>query len=222
MKANSWRCWSHLHTEHPGRKSLRALTLIPLTGLLFLAGCATTPPREMDDICAIFREKDDWYEEADDARGKWYSPIPVMMAIMHQESRFVDDAAPPRRRILGFIPGPRLSDAYGYPQAKDATWDTYRQSSGNSWADRDDFADAIDFIGWYNHISRKQCGIDPNDAYHLYLAYHEGHGGFNRRSFKDKAELKAVAKKVSARNRMYTRQLNVCEESLKKSWWQFW
>ena len=144
------------------------------------------------------------------------------MAIMHQESRFQSKAKPPRKKLLGFIPGPRPSDAYGYSQAKDDTWDWYIKSSGNYGADRDDFTDAIDFIGWYNNTSQKRCKIKPDDPYHLYLAYHEGHGGFNRRSFKNKQWLKDVARKVSSRSRQYGVQLARCEESLKKSWWQFW
>jgi hypothetical protein len=46
---------------------------------------------------------------------------------------------------------------------------------------------AIDFIGWYNRQSYQRSNIALNDSYHLYLAYHEGHGGFNRRSFKGKS-----------------------------------
>ena len=196
--------------------------LVSILCLVLLTGCGVSQPKNTDNICDIFREKDGWYDDAADARSQWYSPIPVMMAIMHQESRFVQKAKPPRMKILGFIPGPRPSDAYGYSQAKDATWDSYIRSSGNYGADRDDFGDAIDFIGWYNHVSRKRCGIDPNDTYHLYLAFHEGHGGFNRRSFKNKPALKKVAKKVSALSREYTRQLNGCEKSLQSPWWQFW
>ena len=30
--------------------------------LLFLAGCATTPPSDPENICAIFREKPDWHK----------------------------------------------------------------------------------------------------------------------------------------------------------------
>ena len=62
-----------------------------------LAGCATSPPSNPDNICEIFREKDDWYADAADARDNWGSPIPVMMAIMHQESRFEAKAKPPRK-----------------------------------------------------------------------------------------------------------------------------
>lgn len=188
-----------------------------LSVLLFLTGCAS-PPSNPDDICEIFREKGDWYDDAKDAQERWGSPIPVMMAIMHQESRFRHDARPPRKYLLGFIPFGRLSDAYGYAQAKDATWDWYRDKSGNGWAGRDAFDDAIDFIGWYNAMSVQQCRIDPADPYHLYLAYHEGHGGFNRRSFRSKSWLKRVAHKVSARSANYTRQLQGCQEELEKGW----
>ena len=195
------------------------MSVLVVAGIV--SGCASAP-QNPDNICDIFREKDDWYEDAAQARDNWGSTIPVMMAIMHQESRFKGRAKPPRRKILGFIPGPRPSDAYGYSQAKDDTWDWYLKSSGNYGADRNDFADAIDFIGWYNKTSNKRSKIDVSDPYHLYLAYHEGHGGFNRRTFKSKQWLKNVAKKVSARSRRYSVQLAQCEESLKKAWWEFW
>ena len=133
--------------------------------LLLSTACTTAPPRNPGDICAIFREKDDWYDDASEASKRWDSPIPVMMSIMYQESRFVADAKPPRKYWLGFIPAGRMSDAYGYPQAKDATWDWYKDKSGNWGADRDDFEDAIDFIGWDNNVSRRTNGIANTDTY---------------------------------------------------------
>ncbi len=192
-----------------------------LVGIVLISGC-TSPPQNTGDICEIFFEKDDWYEDAANARDNWNSPIPVMMAIMHQESRFQHKARPPRKMIFGFIPGPRPSDAFGYSQAKEDTWDWYTKDSGNYGADRDDFADAIDFIGWYNQVSGKRSSIRPTDPYHLYLAYHEGHGGFNRRTFNGKPWLKSVAKKVSARSSSYASQLNQCEEQLQSPGWEFW
>lgn len=194
---------------------------VVVVSLLFslLTGCASTPPKQMNNLCEIFREKDDWYEDAAEAREQWGSSIGTMMAFMHQESRFQSKARPPRDYLLGFIPWFRPSSAYGYSQAKDSTWKYYQRSSGEYGADRDDFDDAIYFIGWYNRESVRRCNIAPNDTYHLYLAYHEGHSGFNRRSFKNKAWLKGVAKKVSARASRYNSQLASCEESLKKPWW---
>ncbi|MBN7798968.1 transglycosylase SLT domain-containing protein [Parahaliea mediterranea] len=189
--------------------------------LVALGGCTTSTPRNVDNICSIFFEKGDWYDEAADARDEWGSPIPVMMAIMHQESRFVAKAKPPRKKILGFIPGPRPSDSYGYSQALKSTWKGYKRDAGRYGADRDDFGDAIDFIGWYNHQSWKRSGIARNDAYHLYLAYHEGHGGYNRGSYRSKAWLRKVAGKVKTRASRYTTQLAACEEELQDDGWFF-
>jgi len=203
-------------------KRLRSPAVVGLVVIVALAsGCATAPPKNKDNLCAIFNEKDDWYDDAKTAADRWGASIPVMMAIMHQESRFVSKAKPPRTRILWIFPGPRSSSAYGYSQALDSTWRTYQRASGEHGADRDDFDDAVDFIGWYNHTTGKRNGIKKNDAYHLYLAYHEGHGGFKRRTFKNKTWLKKVAKKVSARSTMYRRQLNGCRDSLESSWWPF-
>jgi hypothetical protein len=190
---------------------------------LLLTACTTSPPANLDNVCAIFFEKDDWYEEAASASDEWGSPIPVMMAIMHQESRFKASAKPPRSKILGFIPGPRLSDAYGYSQALESTWNGYKRSAGRYGADRDDFGDAIDFIGWYNAQSHKRNGIGRKDTYRLYLAYHEGHGGFRRGSYRKKQWLMSVARKVERRANNYQGQLVGCEEKLKdRGWFSDW
>lgn len=196
------------------RKSLIVIAIL-------ISGCTTSPPSDVNDICAIFTEKDDWYEEADDARDRWGSPIPVMMAIMHQESRFKAKAKPPRKKILWVIPGPRPSSSFGYTQALKETWDVYKRDAGNYGADRDDFGDSIDFVGWYNHQSYKKSRIRKDDPYHLYLAYHEGHGGFNRRTYKNKQWLKDVSKKVSRQSARYGSQLKTCEEDLKDDGWFF-
>ena len=189
---------------------------------IILGGCTTSPPSDVDNLCSIFREKDGWYDAADDAGERWGSPIPVMMAIMHQESKFRAKAKPPRKKILWIFPGPRPSSSYGYTQALDGTWDTYVRDAGNYGADRDDFSDSIDFIGWYNHQSYRKAGIKKNDPYHLYLAYHEGWGGYNRRTFKSKQWLKGVSRKVSRQSAHYSKQLKGCEEDLKDDGWWFW
>ncbi len=190
--------------------------LLLMTGVLWLAGCTTTPPERLDNVCKIFQEKSGWYKDARKASRRWKSPIPVMMAIVHQESKFRARAKPPRKKILWVIPGPRPASAYGYSQATDETWKAYKKSTGRWGADRNDFGDAIDFIGWYNNQSHRKNRIKPDDAYHLYLAYHEGQGGFAKRSFKKKKWLKDVARNVSRRASNYTRQLNGCERKLKR------
>ena len=185
--------------------------------VMLVSGCVTSPPRKIDNLCSIFREKGGWHEEALDAAKKWGTEVPVLMAIMHQESKFIGDNKPDFEWFL-FVPLGRASSAYGYAQALDGTWNAYEKASGNRGADRDNFADAIDFIGWYNAQSYRRNGIRRNDTYHLYLAYHEGHGGFNRRSFKNKTWLKKVAKKVSARSIVYRRQYQSCKGSLDDGW----
>jgi hypothetical protein len=195
--------------------------LLIIIGIILTSACTTTPPSDVSNICSIFREKDGWYDDADDSRDRWGSPIPVMMAIMHQESRFKAKAKPPRKKILWVIPGPRPSSSYGYTQALESTWDVYMRDAGNYGADRDDFGDSIDFVGWYNHQSYRRNGIKKTDAYHLYLAYHEGQGGFKKRSFKNKQWLKDVSKKVSRNAARYSKQLKSCEEELKDDGWFF-
>lgn len=200
-----------------------AARVMALVAPLFIVGCATSPPSDVDNICVIFEQKRGWYDDAKSARARWDSPISVMMAIMHQESRFVATAKPPRKKIWGFIPGPRPSDAYGYSQAKDDTWTWYERASGNYGADRDDFADAIDFIGWYNATSHKTNGIAKDDTFALYLAYHEGHGGFKRKTYRSKQWLVDVARKVDSRADRYNRQLKGCVQKLEsKGWFDWW
>lgn len=198
---------------------MRYLILVLL--VISLGACSTAPPRNPDNICDIFREKRGWYKDAHKASKRWESPIPVMMAIMHQESRFVSDAKPPRKFWLGFIPAGRMSNAYGYPQAKTETWKWYMQKTNQRGADRDDFDDAIDFIGWYNNVSRRSLGLAVTDTHSLYLAYHEGHGGFKRKTYNAKAWLKRVASKVSAKAQSYQTQLAHCESKLSKGSWFF-
>ena len=188
-----------------------------------ICGCATpTPPRNLDNLCEIFRENEDWYEDAAESRERWGIPIPVMMAILHQESKYVSDAKPPRTTCLWIFPGPRPSSAYGYAQVLDGTWEEYLESTDNSWADRDDFGDAIDFVGWYCSLSVKKCGISKNNARNLYLAYHEGRGGYNRKTYAKKAWLVKVANRVQKRAVRYRGQLAACEDEFRDSGCCLW
>src|SRR5699024_138944 len=181
---------------------------------LVLSGCVTAPPKQTDDICAIFREKSGWYDATEASRQRWGVPIAVQMAIMHKESAFVGDARPPRQRLLWIIPWKRPSSAYGYSQALDSTWDAYKREAGRRRASRSDFADAADFIGWYVNKSRRVLGIGVSDAYSQYLAYHEGRGGYRRGSYRGKRWLLNAASRVAARAQRYDRQLATCREDL--------
>ena len=198
------------------------MNIIGICLLFFLIfniiGCAgiRKSPENISDLCEIFREKE-WYSSAYSSYRKWGVPIPVMMAIMYHESAFKAKARPPRTTCLFIFPGPRPSSAYGYAQAINSTWENYREFTGNYGADRDDFSDAIDFVGWYCHISYKECGISKDDPYQLYLAYHEGQSGFNRQTYNKKAWLKEVAGRVQRRADTYSNQLASCEREFQRS-----
>lgn len=198
-----------------------ALAATVSLGSLLAVSCSNAPPQNLVDSCKIFEEKDDWYEAAHDSYEKWGVPIHVQLAIIYQESRFIHDAKPPRRKVLWIIPWTRPSSAYGYGQIKDSTWDWYLKSTGRRWADRDDFDDVTDFIGWYGNMSYRMLGISKWDAYSQYLAYHEGQGGYKRKTYQGKAWLLKVARKVDNRAKNYYAQLKKCEESLKDDGWWF-
>lgn len=179
--------------------------------ILTLCGCQSlSPPRHPENLCAVFTEKSRWREPAADAQLRWSITAPVLMATMFHESSFRHDAKPPKRYLLGFIPWGRLSDAYGYAQATDATWAEYVDQQNRWFAARDDFDDAIDFIGWYHHRSASSLGISRQDARNLYLAYHEGRGGYARKSYLAKPWLMRYSEKVVATAERYQRQLASC------------
>ncbi len=201
----------------------RSRHTIVVFALLMIVGCATSPPEQVGNVCDIFREKSGWHSDAKESRARWGVPISVSMAFMYQESRFIATAKPPRKKIFGVIPGPRPSDSYGYSQAKESTWDWYQRSTGNYGADRDNFGDAIDFIGWYNNVSHKELGISKQDAFRLYLAYHEGHGGYRKQSYRSKDWLIDVARKVDRQAQQYNSQLQECGEELQpRGWFDWW
>ncbi len=104
--------------------------------LLALAGCATKPPANPDNLCEIFREKPKWHEAALKMQQRWGAPVQVPMAMMYQESSFKHAALPPRYYFLGFIPWGRVSSAYGYAQAKAETWADYKREAGGWGASR--------------------------------------------------------------------------------------
>ncbi len=190
-------------------------------GALLVAGCATAPPSDTDDLCAIFDEKRGWYRAAAKSEARWGTPVHVQMAIIYQESAFEHDARPPRGRLLGIVPWKRPSDAFGYAQALDSTWDRYREETGRRFADRDDFADAIDFVGWYTDLAQRTAGISKWDPYNQYLAYHEGPTGWRRGSYRGKRWLTDTARRVDGRAREWGAQLRRCEADLDRGGWLF-
>jgi hypothetical protein len=185
-----------------------------------LCGCATAPDN-VEDICAIFDQKGRWYKDSKKSEKRWGTPIHVQLSIIHQESTFKFDAKPPRDKLLGFIPWKRPSNAYGYAQALESPWAMYKKDTGRSGADRDDFGDAIDFVGWYTHQSQKIAGISKWDPYNQYLAYHEGQTGWLNESYRSNGKLKNTARRVDYRARQWGAQLARCEDDLDDGWWIF-
>ncbi|EPP26944.1 hypothetical protein L911_3199 [Vibrio fluvialis I21563] len=192
---------------------------LPVSTLLLLAGCATSPPSKQNNLCEIFREKPQWYEDAVEMQDEWGTPIQIAMAIIKQESSFRHDAKPPKDYLLGFIPWGRVSSAYGYAQAQDPAWDDFQQATDYGGS-RTNFDDSLVFIGWYTSETQKTLGVSKWDTYHQYLAYHEGRGGFKRKSYQSKPTLLKVARKVEQQAKDYGWQLKQCRQELEdnRSW----
>lgn len=194
-----------------------------LLSLGVLAGCATAPPYNDKNACAIFNQYPDWYWKSLSAYRHWGVPISVQLAIIRQESHFKADAATQRKTVLGFIPWGHITSAYGYAQAIDATWKEYQKSTGRTGADRDDYGDAVDFIGWYANNAHKQAGISKRNAYELYLAYHEGIGGYQQKTYNRKPWLIQIAHKVQHHANVYRNQIAKCKYNIPEpSFWNLW
>ncbi|MCK5902293.1 MAG: transglycosylase SLT domain-containing protein [Cocleimonas sp.] len=168
------------------------------------------PPRNAHNICDIFDEKPHWLAAARNTQQKWGVPVPVLMSIMFQESSFRQNARPPKTYFLGFIPIGRASSAYGFSQALDKTWDDYQSETNSLLASRTNFNDAIDFMGWFIHKTNQINKISYANAQHQYLNYHEGWGGYKRRSYRKKRWLVKVSRYVKQRARRYTVQYRSC------------
>ena len=182
--------------------------------LMFLASCGGggnfSAPRQLDDACAIVRERPQYLRAMERTERRWGVPVHVQMATIHQESKFIGNARTPHRFALGVIPMGRQSSAYGYSQALDGTWEEYQEDQRRRSARRDRIQDATDFMGWYMHQSYERLGISKYDARSQYLAYHEGRTGFVRQSYLGKPWLMEVSDRVQRRAEMYAQQLNTC------------
>jgi len=200
------------------RRTCRALAA--LIAVCWLTGCGGSPrqpapadvpadpqPRNVFDICDIYREKPHWAQAAALAERRWAAPQDVKMAIIWRESTFRQAVRPMTTRGGQRVPA---SSAFGFPQAIDGTWAWYQQDTRNPRADRRDFRDAIDFVGWYVDKSRDLVGLDPHDAFNQYIAYHEGHRGFQRGTWRANPQLLRAATEVAQQARLYAAQRSRC------------
>ena len=181
--------------------------------VLLLVSCSTgykTAPNDIDDACSILAQRPEYMRAFRKAERKWGVPVHVQMATIYQESKFISNARTPHKYVLGVLPMGRQSSAYGYGQALDGTWDEYRRVTGNRGAKRNKINDATDFMGWYFNRTLKTNGIPLDDAERQYLAYHEGHSGYARGSYRSKAWLMRVANEVDSRATVYGLQLADC------------
>ena len=196
----------------------RLFVLLLICASMGLTSCATTSspnqhswveskPKHIDNLCHIFNEKPHWVEPAQTSYDKWGIPVELMMAIVRYESSFRGDARPYRN-------GKRISSAYGYSQAIDGTWNIYQRENNKARARRTNFADAIDFVGWYGSKSLKgDEEVSPYDVNALYVFYHDGWGALPEDgSRKLKSEVLDVAAKVYKKTLIYHRQLKSCPE----------
>ncbi|MDF0597709.1 lytic transglycosylase [Psychromarinibacter halotolerans] len=190
----------------------RALPLAVLLPLLALAGCGGggdgmgDAPRNPENACAVITERPHYYEALRASERKWGVPVHVQMAILFQESTFRSDARPPRKKGSR----DRISSAYGYAQVLDGTWGDYLKGPARNGAQRNNFNDATDFMGWYISESNRALGIPLNDAKNSYLAYHEGRAGFQRGNHLKKTWLLRVSDGVASRADRYFEHLLFC------------
>ena len=198
--------WRRLRARIPA-----ALLVLALAGLWISR--SPPPPDAPDDLCAIYQQRLSWYRDSRDAAARWAVAEPMIMAILFQESGLRATIRPPRRRYLGFIPGPLPSSAYGYAQAVDATWRQFQVEAGRR-ASRRSFTDAVEFVAWYSAELVGVLGLSRTDVESLYLAYHEGPGGYARGSHLAKPEVRRSARRVAARAARFESQLASCRSAL--------
>lgn len=218
--------YKNVNRDRCGYGFAPARSLLIAAFCLLSTGCAVlapSPPRDQGNICEIFREQPSWYDYARNAQKKWGTPIGTQMAFIHHESSFRSHVRPPRTRLFGFIPWTRPSSARGYAQAQDPVWSEYQDDAGSALARRSHMKYATDFIGWYNRRTHQQLGISLFNPEHLYLAYHEGAGGYSRGTYRSKPQVQRIASEVSSRSNRYQSQLEICEAEFQcRRFYQIW
>ena len=186
-----------------------------LAVVMLLASCSSgtgynSAPRNLDDACSIVAERPSYLRAFRTVERKYGVPVPSLMAIIYQESKFIGDNRTPHQYVLGIIPVGRQSSAFGYSQALDGTWEEYQRLAGGRSARRDNIFDATDFMGWYMAQTVEETGVAITDTRNQYLAYHDGRTGFLRGTWRSKSWLVRIAGEVEARALMYDQQLRSC------------
>jgi hypothetical protein len=186
-----------------------------LAAMLALSACATAPQPsagQIADACKLLTDNKPWYKALRASAKEWGAPMGLQLAIIKQESAFDSKAKAPRgdRKWFGLVQGDRLSSAYGYSQALDTTWEMYKNKTGNHGADRHNFRDSTDFIGWYFNTTGQRTGVGQYDYKAHYLAYHEGQTGYMQGSWRNKGWLIQTADRVASSATTYESQITNC------------
>jgi len=183
--------------------------------LVALGSCGASnfsAPRNLDNACSIVSQRPAYLRAFKATQRKWGVPVPTIMAMIYQESKFIGNNRTPHQYALGVIPVGRQSSAFGYSQALDGTWREYQKLEGGRGARRDNIRDATDFMGWYMSQSKEELGLAMGDTRNQYLAYHDGHTGYRRGSYRAKAWLVRIAGEVGNRAVTYNQQLRGCRK----------
>ncbi|MCY4094057.1 MAG: transglycosylase SLT domain-containing protein [Gammaproteobacteria bacterium] len=184
---------------------------VTAVAIIALSACvSTSTPSNTENICQIFDEKRSWYRSAARSERKWGIPISIMMAVIYKESSFRATVRPPREKILGFIPGKRKSSSLGYSQAKEETWNDYIQATKNRTASRTNFADSIDFVGWYLNRAVRHLGVAPSNTEALYASYHVGLSGYQSGAWRDSSTIRNSIATFQRQVQRYERQIRTC------------
>ncbi|ODN43964.1 transglycosylase [Piscirickettsia litoralis] len=148
---------------------------------------------KLEDICWIFQHQPNWKRSAYKASNRWKIPVNILMATIYQESRF-------RSNVKA-----KTSSAYGFAQAVDSIWAQYKKSRHIPHANRRNFNDSIDFIGWYFDKVIKRYKVSPHNTQQLYLYYQLGL--YHRHA---PVSSKKIASKVAHLATQYRKQLDQC------------
>ena len=184
----------------------------PIIPLLIMCSCSilSTDTMPQDNACSIVKTKRSWERAVLRTEKKWNVSPGMQLSFILTESNFRPRAKTSKTYLWGIVPTGRLSSAFGYAQAIDSTWESYKKSSGKRFSSRTSFTDSVDFIGWYVNETHQKIGIPKNDAYNHYLAYHQGHRGFRLQAYRSKPNLIEAARRTAANTKKFDSQLAKC------------
>ena len=197
-------------SSHFGLGRLSLIVMVASVVSVLSACVSTSTPRNTENLCQIFDEKRSWYRSAVRSEQKWGIPVPTLMAVIHKESSFRATVRPPRKKILGFIPGKRLSTSLGYSQAKIETWNDYVKDTKRRTASRTNFADSIDFVGWYLSRAVRHLNVAPTNTEALYASYHVGLSGYQSGKWRNSRGIRNSVATFQRQVQVFERQFKTC------------